>query len=69
MRVAREKGRRRGALAAKQESELTAAQAEVAAIRAAAESAQRIANTAADDKKRLQVGFLPLLLLSCFCSS
>ena len=55
MRVAREKGRRRGALAAKQESELAAAQAEVAAVKAAAESAQRIATTAADDKKRLQV--------------
>jgi hypothetical protein len=56
VRVAREKGRRRGALAAKQESELAAARAEVAATRAAAESAQRIANAAADDKKRLQVG-------------
>ena len=55
VRVAREKGRRRGALAAKQESELAAAQAEVAAVRAAAESTQRIANAAADDKKRLQV--------------
>lgn len=55
LRVAREKGRRRGALAAKQEAELQAAQAEVAAVRAAAESAQRIANAAADDKKRLKV--------------
>lgn len=55
VRVAREKGRRRGALAAKQEAELAAAQGEVAAIKAAAESAQRIANAAADDKKRLQV--------------
>ena len=55
VRVAREKGRRRGALAAKQESELAAAQAEVAAGKSAAESAQRIANAAADDKKRLQV--------------
>jgi hypothetical protein len=55
VRVAREKGRRRGALAAKQESELAAAQAEVAATKAAAESAQCIANAAADNKKRLQV--------------
>jgi hypothetical protein len=55
VRVARERGRRRGALAAKQEAELAAAQAEVAAVKAAAESAQRIANAAADDKKRLQV--------------
>lgn len=55
VRVAREKGRRRGALAAKQESELAAAQAEVAAVKSAAESAQRIANATADDKMRLQV--------------
>jgi hypothetical protein len=55
VRVAREKGRRRGALAAKQESELASAQAEVAATKTAAQSAQRNADAAADDKKRLQV--------------
>ncbi len=55
LRVAREKGRRRGALAARQESELAARGRELAAAAAAEAAAQRASDVAAEDRDRIKV--------------
>lgn len=55
LRVAREKGRRRGALAAKQEGELAARARELAAAQASEAAAQHAAHVAADDRDKAKV--------------